>query len=243
MTQTLPAALSALTTRVDALHLYDDEIDGLVRLLPPLPLSYSPSNTGLVALNLALHNVGTLRAANEAVEAFKTLWDAGLLTSIVLPARLLFELLGAACYSENLVEAISDSNQSSAVFDRSVELFLGSRHPVPQFDGRFAEIKSIHVMDLVRAIMRHRADATEVYGFLSEACHPSYLQHSYLWMAGPTGDNWGNEKFAGYASKLLDRLVRCVEDTAVRIVDVSRTVQRHCRSHIEPDFAGPPTPT
>lgn len=235
MHRPLPAALGPLTQRVDALHFYDDEIDALVAALPPIPLTYGPSNAGLIALNLAFHNIGTLRVANEAVLSFRTLWLSGLITGVALPARLLFELWGAACYAEDLTIMLADQGRHSTAFDRSAELFLGSRYPVPQFSGDIVDIPSIHVMDMVRAIRRVRPDATDTYSFLSEACHPNYLQQTYFWMAGPIGDNWGNDRFRSYAQGLFERLVDTVEATIKGLVEASRNVQRQSGEYIAAD--------
>jgi len=60
--------------------------------VPPIPLRYTPTRRGLVALNLTLFCLnGCLVPMDHSVLVPSTLWQAGYLSMIELPARFAME--------------------------------------------------------------------------------------------------------------------------------------------------------
>ena len=68
------------------------DLSNLSGRLPDIPLSYNPSKSGIVALQLSMFAFECMYIAHQAVEAFLNLWGKGLFTTISLPARLIYEL-------------------------------------------------------------------------------------------------------------------------------------------------------
>lgn len=226
-----------IAARIAALNLYDDDVDVAVGRLPPMPLSYAPSNNGLVGLTLALHNRGVLQIANEMVLAIEVLWNAKLITAMALPARLLLELWASAAFGADLATRLGDPAGHSETFDRAVELLLGTRHEAPlAWSGEPSKIEGVRVKNMLKVLEAHRPETRDDYAFLSEASHPNQLQQTYLFMAGARGDNWSNATFAAYAEGWLSRLLDIVELSMAGILERSRTLQDNCWSHISKDL-------
>lgn len=224
-----------ISARVAALHFYDDDLEAANRRLPSLPLSYPPSNAGLVALTLALHNRSVLQVANEMVLAIEVLWNAKIVTALALPARMLFELWAAAAFGADLANRLGDGGSRSETFDRAVELLLGTRYETPLGTGKASEIEAIRVKKMLKVLESLRHETRDDYSFLSEATHPNQLQHGWLFMAGGRGDNWSNAKFGAYAEHWLTRLLDIVELSMGGVITLSRALQDTCWSHISAD--------
>ena len=62
-------------------------------------------------------------------------------------------------------------------------------------------------MKFIQHLDKHEPGTKHDYNFLCEACHPSFVQQSYFWMAGSAGDNWTNEVFREHAHDLLEQLI------------------------------------
>lgn len=226
-----------IAARVANLHFYDDHVDTAINRLPSLPLSYSPSNSGLVALTLALHNRGVLQIANEMVLAIDVLWRAKLVTAMALPARLLLELWAAAAFGADLSSRVGDASTHSETFDRAVKLLLGTRHEAPLGTGERSEIEGVRVKKMLKVLEGLRLETRDDYSFLSEATHSNQLQQQWLFMAGERGNNWSNPKFATYAEGWLTHLLDIVELSMAGIIERSRTLQDACWPHIANDRA------
>jgi hypothetical protein len=224
--RSLPAPLRPLTARLDALQLGTEEIAEITAHLPTAPATSVPSRDRQVALNLAYYNLGTLRVAAETISAIQTLWTADLLTGVPLQARLLFELWGAACFTEKLANRLGDHELEENTFELSERLIGGSPFPVPRPWAGDSSLLPVHVMDLVRSIEPVRKEAPEDYDFLSDASHPNYLQQMSFWMAGSAADNWRDRRFADYALGMLTRLVDLTETSLAGIKRASRSLQR-----------------
>jgi len=203
------------------------DLSSLVQRLPSVPLNYSPSPEGLVALQLALFVLlGCLASADESVAAFLHLWRGGLFTTISLPARFIFELWGGAHFGLETIVRMHESGQVDTASGRSHRLLTGARSEVVLPWGRVADAKAIHIMDFVRTLDDIYPQARSTYGFLCESCHPSFTMLSYWSLAGPRAQNWTNERFRDHAHNLLTRTLEAVERALEGIaVDTTRTLQ------------------
>lgn len=226
MVRSLPAPLAPLTARLEALQLGSEEIGAITAYLPAAPLASLPTGDQEVALNLGYYNLGTLRVAKETVSSIRTLWGEGLLTAVPLQARLLFELWGASSFTQKLAAGLRGGRDDIDIADLAARLVAGTRSPPLLGEGGEANLTSVHVMDFVRSIEASPGGASDDYDFLSEACHPNYLQQTYVWMAGAAGDNWNSERFADYALGILTRLVDLTEASLAGIKQASRAVER-----------------
>jgi len=170
-----------------------------------------PSTQGSVAIQLSLFVLGGMTFADQATTAFLTLWRNGIFTTISLPARLMYELWGAAHYARHTIEEMHDSGEVQTPLEKTKRLLLGVRSEVQLPWGGTSDETSIHVMDFVRSLVDTYPQAEETYGFLCESCHPSYLRLTTWSLAGPPLHNWTNEKFREHGHNLIDRTLEAVE--------------------------------
>jgi len=77
--------------------------------------------------------------------------------------------------------------------------------------GGTTPFKSYSAMKFVKCLDQQVPGWLETYNFLCESCHPNSLQHLWLMSAGPSHDNWSNEKFAQHGHELLDRTLSAAE--------------------------------
>lgn len=201
-------------------------LSSLIEKLPDIPLSYMPSTQGSVAIQLSLLVLGYVNFADQAIAAFLTLWRNGRFTTISLPARLMYELWGAAHYARHTIEEMHDSGEVQTPLEKTKRLMLGVRSEVQLPWGGFSDEKSIHVMDFVRSLVDIYPQAEETYGFLCESCHPSHLRLTTWLMAGHPLQNWTNEKFREHAHSLIDRTLEAVEQALQGIAyDTTKTLE------------------
>ncbi len=76
---------------------------------------------------------------------------------------------------------------------------------------KITNVNSINVMDFVRSLADIYPQAEDVYDFLCESCHPSYLRLTTWSMVGPPLQNWTNEKFRKQGHDLIDKTLYAVE--------------------------------
>src|SRR5919197_4369878 len=84
--------------RIDALgapliRLRDD-----LKMLPPAPLNYKPSEIGLIKYQLCLLASGGIRSGCELVQSTQLAWRAGRFLSAALNIRLLMEIWGSLAF-------------------------------------------------------------------------------------------------------------------------------------------------
>jgi len=185
-----------------------------------------PSTQGSVAIQLSLFVLGGMTFADQATTAFLTLWRNGIFTTISLPARLMYELWGAAHYARHTIEEMHDSGEVQTPLEKTKRLLLGVRSEVQLPWGGTSDETSIHVMDFVRSLVDTYPQAEETYGFLCESCHPSYLRLTTWSLAGPPLHNWTNEKFREHGHNLIDRTLEAVEQALQGIAyDTTKTLE------------------
>jgi len=185
-----------------------------------------PSTQGSVAIQLSLFVLGGMTFADQATTAFLTLCRNGIFTTISLPARLMYELWGAAHYARHTIEEMHDSGEVQTPLEKTKRLLLGVRSEVQLPWGGTSDETSIHVMDFVRSLVDTYPQAEETYGFLCESCHPSYLRLTTWSLAGPPLHNWTNEKFREHGHNLIDRTLEAVEQALQGIAyDTTKTLE------------------
>lgn len=200
------------------------DLSNLYERLPDIPLSYSPSSQGIVAINLVLFVLGCMTFTDQAVTAFLNLWRNGLFTTISLPARLMYELWGATHFARHTLVQMYDSGKVDKALAIVQRLTLGARSEVQLPWGGTATESSIHVMDFVRSLADIYPQAENTYDFLCESCHPSYLRLTTWLLAGPPLHNWTNEKFREQGHSLIERTLQAVEQALEGIaLDVTKT--------------------
>lgn len=205
---------------------WQPNLSALIERLPDIPLNYSPSLQGMVAVQLSLFVLGCTTFTAQAAAAFLNLWRDGLFTTISLPARLMYELWGAAHFARLTLEQMQDSGNVGEAAERSQRLSLGARSEVQLPWGGITSEKSIHVMGFVRSLADIYPQAEDTYDFLCESCHPSYLRLTTWSIAGPFLHNWTNEKFREQGHHLIDRTLQAVERTLEGIaLDTRKTLE------------------
>ena len=167
----------------------------------------------ILMTQLVLFNIGSLRVAHDLTKAAELLFREGRITSTCLQLRLLFEFWGATAFASALCDRVRDaaSLEEAATLKEVVNpisrLIGGSRIPVRLPRGGETKTKSYSVLKFIQHLGKSEPETEEEYNFLCEACHPSFVQQSYFWMAGSEGDNWTNDVFREHAHVLLERLI------------------------------------
>lgn len=197
--------------RLTRIEEWRPDLHYLTERLPNIPLGYSPSLQGTVAVNLSLYVLGCMAFADQAAVAFLNLWRHGQFASISLPVRLIYELWGATHFARQVLVEMQNSQGIDRALATTRRLTLGARSEVQLPWGGTTNERSIHVLDLVRSLADLNPMAEHDYDFLCESCHPSYLRLTTWSLSGPIVHNWTNEKFREQAHSLIDRTLRATE--------------------------------
>lgn len=175
----------------------------------------------ILITQLVLFTTGSLRVAYDLTTAAESLFREGKITPTCLQLRLLFEYWGAVTFASALSDRVRDAvdlrnaeTLESVVVPIS-RLIGGSRIPVRLPRGGKTKTKSFNVMKFIQHLEKREAGTEETYNFLCEACHPSFIQQWYFWMAGSEGDNWTNDKFRAHVHTLLEQLTFAGESAAL----------------------------
>ena len=197
------------------------------------PSSQDAGVRTILVTQLVLFNIGTLRIAHELTTAAALLFREGRITSTCLQLRFLFEIWGATAFSSALCDRVRDANlEDDATLAVSLKgivtkihrLIGGSRIPVKLPRGGETNTKSFNVIEFIRHLEKSEPGTKLEYEFLCEACHPSFIQQSYLWMAGSTGDNWTNDVFREHAHALLEQVISAGENATLGLAKVTKHV-------------------
>ncbi len=179
---------------------------------------------------LILFNIGSLRVALDLAEAADFLFSIGKITSACLQIRLLFELWGSVdfgsticgrvCEATDLRDAVTLEGISAPIS----KLISGSRFQVTLPRGGETDVRSYNVMKFIDHLDKCEPGNAKIYDFLCEACHPSFVQQSYFWMAGSKGDNWTNQAFRRHAHELLEQLIAAAEKATAGLAHATEHV-------------------
>jgi len=180
---------------IDWIRNWNPDPFGLIAKLPDIPLEYNPSQEGSVAIQLTIFATqGCVVPTKQVSLEFLKLWDDNLLTGASLLVRLVYELWGAISYANSILKKMQCNKNVELSKKISQQLLTGSRSPVLLPWGGYSDDKSIHIMDMIRALSDIYPNAIETYEFLCESCHPSCLMLGYWTLAIPPG-NWDNTHF------------------------------------------------
>lgn len=225
--------------RLQALPVHISEASSLLSSLGvTAPLGPSQGIRNILMTQLVLFNVGSLRVAHDLTEAAELLFRNGRITSSCLQLRLLLEFWGATAFAGMLCDRVRDAvdleddTTLSNVVVPINRLIAGSRIPVRLPKGGETSTRSYNVMKFIQHLERCDPGTEQAYEFLCEVCHPSFVQQSYFWMMGSSGDNWNNEVFRKHASALLERLVLAGEKATLGLTKATEHVTRVARPFV-----------
>ena len=232
---------------------YEARVDGLgvpliklrddLKQLPLAPLAYRPSNIGLIKYQLCLLVGGGIRSACELVQSTQLLWRSGRFLSASLNIRLLMEIWGALTYSEaQVLQILDESGDVSKVSGRIEKLFYGFESGVPLPWGGVSTQSTVNVMDLMKEADTMLPGAMNTYKFLCDACHPTFVQYTYLLLAGANYEYWSDKKFAAEAHDVLDRALHGAETAVQGMQMVSYAILRNALPLILDESARTRTP-
>lgn len=199
--------LQALPVRIDK------ALSALSSLGVTAPIDRDIGVRNILMIQLILFNIGSVRVARNLAAAAEMLFREGMITSTCLQLRLLFEYWGAIAFASAHCDKVRDAVnlEDAATLEGIVvpigRLIGGSRIPVKLPWGGETNTKSYNIMKFIEHLEKCEPGVAQEYDFLCEACHPSFIQQDYFWMAGNTGDNWTNKKFHAHAHALLERLI------------------------------------
>lgn len=220
--------------RLDTIASWQSGLEGLASRLPAIPLDYTPSQNGSLALKGALYICGCAVFASEARDAFLTLWKARHLAIVSLPVRFVHELWGATHYAHQTLLLVSCGDTQRAD-ERIRRLMLGARSEVELPWGGYASEKSVHVMDLVKSLVDVLPDAVADYAFLCESCHPSFLRAT-AWSLSGSIPMFDNVKFSEQVQSLTDRTLGALERGLEGLGVDARDALRLALPYIEDDY-------
>jgi hypothetical protein len=227
---------SKYNERLNRIQEWQPDLSVLVSRLPNIPLSYTPTPEGAVALQVSMFTAaGCIPFTYNSVAALLNLWHAGLFTMISLPGRLMYELWGSAHFAYQILSKMHKSGNTQSALSKSHQLMVGARSSLEVPWGEISSVKSIHVLDFVRSLADVYQEAENTYSFLCESCHPSYTQLMYWAMVGPPTANWSNPKFREKADRLIDRTLEAVEQSLNGIAIDARNTLELALPYIERD--------
>jgi len=216
-------------SRVDRIKQWDPPVRELFDKLPEIPLNYTPKDDELAAINLGLFIGNTSLVATRTSSVFTSLWENNHFITISLHARFLYELWGATYYASNTFLRMEQTGDTEAALMVLQRLTTGTRYSIELPWGGLSNFKSLHVLDLIRELDNTHPKASDVYNYLCESCHPSFIQLSY-W--GLIERNHENEKFFGYAKEMLNRTLEGTESAQAGITSDVVTAVDLCQRYI-----------
>ena len=215
---------------------WEPSLSTLIQRLPDIPLNYTPTSEGIVAVQVSLFMVaGCLPMSQQAVAGFINLWQAGLMNIISLPARLIYEVWGGVHYARHILSQMRTSGDVKGALLKSQKLTLGARSDVELPWGGLSTDISVNVRDFVRFLSDVYPETEDSYGFLCESCHPSFLRHSMWSLTCPPLPNWSNPRFREQAHNVIRRTVEIIARSLDGIALDSREILELALPLIEMD--------
>jgi hypothetical protein len=201
--------------------------------LPSSPLSFEPTEICAVKYQLCILTIGAARSAQELQSSINLLWIAGRFLAASVCVRVLIELWGLLAYADSkILKKLDEPEGIDSASERVKRLLLGSKSGVPFPTGIKSTLPPVNAMEFVRAAERLSPGIQDTYGFLCDASHPSYSQHSYLLFSGSEYDNWSNKRFAKHANAILERTVSAAEISTQGITDLGILIFDGCLPQI-----------
>jgi len=197
----------------------ENTADNLRPYALPGPISREPDlETQLVFQSVMFANT-SVRVSESWLVHTIALWKEGRMTGVTPLIRLLLEYWGAVCVNNDILRQAIIKRDFDGAAPKSMRLTTGARSPVKLPWGGETNEKSIHVMDFVRRAGEEDKNAVGDYDFLCEACHPSFVQHFYFYIASKTYDDGSvpAENAMKHVESLLDQTAKACERAVLGI--------------------------
>jgi hypothetical protein len=218
--------LSQYNERLSNIENWNPSVSELLKKLPQIPLNYTPSTQGSIAIQLSVFVSSVcISFVYQTIEAFASLWKMGLMTMVSLPTRLTFEIWGANHYALQIIDNMKKSGDFIRASEKTASIILGARSNFELPWGEITSKKSIHIMEFIRSLKDVDPYVEDTYGFLCESCHPSFFGLMYWQMTRPPLQNWENATFRKKAHEMINRTIKAMEQALNGISsDAKRTL-------------------
>ena len=211
---------------IKRIKLWLPDVSEITKKLPSIPLNYTPTAEGCVAIQVSSLVLNDMFFANQAMDAFIVLWEKGMFSTISLPTRLVYELWGAIHYAWQTIGQMNATGNVSRASEISNRLTMGARSEVQLPWGGITQEKSINVISFIDLLKDVEPQAKKIYNFLCESCHPSFLRLTSWSLMGPHIGNWTNKKFCEHAHVLIADTLRYMEGALQGIsLDTLKTLE------------------
>ncbi|MFX0113011.1 MAG: hypothetical protein ACFFB3_00535 [Candidatus Hodarchaeota archaeon] len=182
----------------------------LVKEIPNIPLEYSPSSEGLVAIKLAPFVTSCIVFAKEAITSFVLLWRNRQFLTFIFPARLLFEIWASTYYAKKILSEMKETGNVKNALEESDRLVLGTLSEViAPWGEKPLEIASIRTDRKISTLKEIYPKADVSWGFLSESVHLSFIQLIY-WFSINFNTN---PIFKQHIHELMDQTLELIEQS------------------------------
>ena len=166
-----------------------------------------PSRGASVAIKLGVYTNNVFSTSLLISRAIVNQWRSGLFVLVPLSNRFVIESWGAIHFARRTLDRLIQYNDVEREENRVNRLTFGSRSDVQLPWGGLSNETSFNVTTFIESLSDVNNQAEEFYNFLSEACHPNFIQSMYFQMAGPPLANWNNDNYKEHAHKLLNKTV------------------------------------
>ncbi len=139
-------------------------------------------------------------------------WQEGEFVSFCLVGRLIFEYGASIHYL--LKQMRCAPPDWAAARTKLTPLFLGSRRGHWLEALNIEQPPSLNILTQIKHWVDENPEAEDDYAFLSESCHPNFIQHYYLHRAGSGGDVVFSMLSQRPLDQALDRFVSIVDNAA-----------------------------
>ena len=222
--------------KIDMIINWSPNFSEKIKQLPEIPLTYTPSVKGHIALNIALFTTsGCFFIAQKATKAFYILWKTTSFSMISLPVRLIYEIFGASYFAHKLLTKMQEGGNIEKIKEKTQKLTLGTRSDVEFPWPNTPKIKSFNIMDFIRSLEEIDCEAESKYAFLCESCHPSFWRLTTWNLAGPPLANWDNPTFKKKGHKLINRTVDILIDSQKELNKITKRTLRIAMPYIQQD--------
>ncbi len=190
------------------------------------------SEASNIALRICAYVNCLFSVSYQSFPEMRSLWCSGQFVLIPLVVRYIYECRGAIHYSRKTLERLISEGNIEREKSRVNRLNFGTRSKVKLPGGGDVTEKSINVMTFIQSLSDIE-NSEEIYGFLSEACHPNMTQSTYFQLAGPPLSNWGNDTFKDCGHELLGKTVTIIENTCSGIQTDVNDILISARTYVE----------
>lgn len=179
--QQLPAKVGVATDKVADLELAADISEKFNKWNPE-----TPSDEYALKTSVASYVYYSERTIDGLCRAASNQWQEGEFVSFCLVGRLIFEYGASIHYL--LKQMRCAAPDWAAARTKLTPFFLGSRRGHWLEALNIEQPSSVNILTQINHWVDENPEAEDDYAFLSESCHPNFIQHYYLHRAGSGGD-------------------------------------------------------